>query len=120
MAMLITRLAHLTDRELDSDALGLVQILAWQDLTSQQSSTVGEDILVLGQGPNADFVLGCQDGVKLAKMFYDQDTELEAGDLNSDEWGASNAGADASRSCALSVWSQCFDSHVTPQEQSLS
>ena len=119
IVMLITVAARESCRNLDEDSLCLVQILAWQDITSQYSGLIGEEILLLSQTPNAEFDDGCRDGLVLGKLLAAYQARTGAMSAADQSWEAAAMPADPSKDCILATWSQLFGRHVSLHESPL-
>lgn len=70
LAMLITLAARnqSNDRVAD-EALGLVQLQAWADITGVHDSEIGQEICLLSSSRNAEFGEGCENALRFLRVF---------------------------------------------------
>jgi|GEM_PF-1177022 len=67
LTMLITRLATERVHSISTEALGIVQAAAWQDITGLPGELMGEEACLLSAGNHADFCRGCENADILAR-----------------------------------------------------
>lgn len=121
LTMLISMIAIArTGARLDSDALGVVQMRAWHDITGLPDDRIGEELLLLSSGNNEDFKAGCRN----AKIFLAALAGLDMPDIDRQEPSPMRFGSAPTLSPdeaaafghdALSVhcqWIECFDEYV--------
>jgi hypothetical protein len=65
LSMLITLVAKDKASNLDVDALGLVQLEAWKEITKLEMNDIGEEICLLSMDHNNVFQAGCDNAVLL-------------------------------------------------------
>ncbi|RIK96750.1 MAG: hypothetical protein DCC74_09565 [Proteobacteria bacterium] len=124
MAMLITLISRVEVGRLDNDALGAVQVGAWQDITGLSGSTVGEDMLHLGAAHDRNFEAGCRDAVTFGSMLVARSL-LFAGagkTWRAKTWQAAtdpSCTPPAARDDVAAAWEQFFDANVARRGETM-
>lgn len=105
LAMLITLVARREVRNLEGQALGLVQLYAWEDITRSGNANVGEEICLLSANGDAAFQTGCLDAERLFRV-------IEAGAADADAPDLDDEDPDLPAASVSALWSQYFDERV--------
>jgi hypothetical protein len=108
LSMLITLVAKDKAQNLDGDALGLVQLEAWKEITQSENDDIGGEICLLSMDHDNAFQAGCDNAVLLfdaimggggASGGMDGSTdELPAGSFNNDN--------------ATALWTRVFEDQI--------
>ena len=113
VTMLITRIA--TDRvhAIDTEALGIVQANAWQDITGLPGELMGEEACLLSAGNHSDFCRGCQNAESLvAAMSAVRLRRWEGTEKSGSENDHPNLRPDVDDQDIQSLWSDYFEKHI--------
>jgi hypothetical protein len=112
LTMLITISAKHTIHRLGGQAMAKVQTEAWQAITGLDYQ-VGEEIILLSEARDQQFMAGCSDAVKVASDFHSRGVlgaAIGEPSANNEDAGSNEAAtADAIRALG---WSQVFDSYI--------
>ncbi len=129
MAMLITLISRIEVGRLDNDALGTVQIGAWQDITGLSGSTVGEDMLHLGAAHDRGFEAGCRDAVTFGSMlvarsllFTGAGKTWQTETWQTETWQTAtdpSRAPPAARDDVSAAWEQFFDANVARRGETM-
>jgi hypothetical protein len=112
ITMLITTVARSAVDDLGDDALCRVQELAWDDITSRQSSVIGEELLLLSQTRNIEFEAGIRDGATLGMLMAITHTnDLR---LDDDELPDLRHDFETPQEYILDTWALLFESRFSP------
>jgi hypothetical protein len=103
LGLLITLVAERAVGGLGQQALALVQIDAWREITRAGNADIGEDITLLSTAADASFTAGCSDAEALFAEL------MPAADAPFDSIDFANAD-DGSRVAWL--WSRCFEERI--------
>jgi hypothetical protein len=107
LAMLITLVAQRSERRLGEQALGLVQLDAWEEITGTKTSNIGEDICLLSATGDTAFRAGCDNALLVFEA-------IEAEGLGRDSLRHPDVGQgpDAPASPSTTLWSRYFDERL--------
>ncbi len=109
MAMLISLVAERAANGLSSDALGSVQVEAWQSITGYKQHPIGEDICFLSTARNGDFEEGCASAQRFLTALEDAGVHVHARDGSQDALANDATGHPA---IAQTLWADYFDAHI--------
>jgi hypothetical protein len=119
MVMLISIIARIESGRIDQNSMTLVQCKAWEDITSQTSEMMAEDLLLLNASRNRDFELGCSNAAAFGSTLLGGSMLLEGGGIPQQYHRRELLDAELAERFthpegALSAWAQFFDAHVLP------
>ena len=70
LTMLISLAANIkAGGRIDDDALGLVQLQAWADITGMQDDQIGQEICLLSSRRDLEFGVGCDNAKRFIRVF---------------------------------------------------
>ena len=81
----IARLGRRLDPDLDGESLGQLQLEVWGALTGAPADLVGEQILALSLGQDADFLAGCAAALAFADALLESRADSRDGGADLDE-----------------------------------
>lgn len=103
LGLLITLVAQRAVAGLGQQALGLVQIDAWREITRAGNADIGEDITLLSTAADASFAAGCKDAETLfGELVPAADAPFDSIDCTI---------ADNTSRVAW-LWSRCFEDRI--------
>ncbi len=109
MGMLISLVAERAADGLSSDALGIVQIEAWQSITGYKQHPIGEDICLLSMARNSEFEEGCASAQRFLTALEDAGVRVHADHLSHENQASEMTGDPA---IAQTLWADYFDAHI--------
>ncbi|MCW5567025.1 MAG: hypothetical protein KIS84_02215 [Dokdonella sp.] len=107
LAMLITLVAQKEESRLGDQALGLVQLDAWEEITRVKTSNIGEEICLLSANGDTAFLSGCRNAQRMFDAFA---AEPSVGDGVSA--GEAEPSAGTQSGAASQLWSLLFDDRL--------
>lgn len=107
LAMLITLVAQRSERRLGEQALGLVQLDAWEEITGTKTSNIGEEICLLSASSDIAFQTGCSNALLVFEAIEAEG--LGRGSLRHSDVGL---GPDATANASSILWSRYFDERL--------
>ncbi|WP_421854335.1 hypothetical protein [Oricola sp.] len=125
LAMLITLAArNRTDNLIADEALGLVQLQVWGDITGVADSEIGEAITLLSTSRNVEFGAGCENALKFLQLsdgapdpsdpdiaeLYEM-PEFQTG-TGPDPLPGFDRGAGPGGLIAAALWQRYFEAHI--------
>lgn len=113
MVMLITIIAKMEIGKIEGQALCLVQIKSWEDITGVKSGFIGEDVLLLNAERDHDFECGCHNAVKLASFLIEN--SILGWQHRQFDFSIGAAVPWTERDDLSSLWEQVFDAHINEQ-----
>jgi len=112
MSMLITLVAGRAANPLGQQAMGLVQIGAWAEITGMKPELVGEEICLLSSNSDGAFAAGCRNAAVFLDAYYG---ESLAGEIaNWARTGAEEPNIDRlhAGSDPAALWAHFFDTRI--------
>lgn len=108
LVMLITLVAQRAERRLGEQALGLVQLDAWEEITGAKTSDIGEEICLLSANGDAAFQNGCDN----AQLLF---SAIEAEGMGRGEPVRPDPDAEAEMPArpSTALWSRYFDERIS-------
>lgn len=114
--MLITIVSRMEIGKLEGQALCYVQAKAWEDIT-EQSNTIGEDLILLSAARNRDFEIGCRNAVTFAAMLVGRSIPLtvsqDRNPQHPDLQDTATFQVWAERADMSVAWEHFFDAHIS-------
>lgn len=107
LGMLITLIAQKEVRSIGGQALGLVQLDAWEQITGTEIVNVGEEICLLSANGDATFQSGCIDA---QQMFIAMEQERHSDELPGD--GDDSPVVDLQMTSVGQLWARFFEERV--------
>lgn len=122
MVMLITIVARIEVGKIEGEPLCRVQAKAWEDITTERSGMIGEEVLLLSTAHNREFETGCRDAFSFGSMLVGNSI-LFAGsgwqDRHSDLYEADSTEVLADRDDVSAAWEHYFDARVSEQTRNI-
>ena len=109
MGMLISLVAERAASGLNSDALGIVQVEAWQRITGYKQHPIGEDICLLSTAKNREFEEGCASAQHFLTALQDAGVRVHANDRSQESQPSQATGNPA---VTQTLWADYFDAHI--------
>ncbi len=107
LGMLITLIAQREVRSIGGQALGLVQLDAWEQITGTEIVNVGEEICLLSANGDAAFQSGC---VNAQQMFFAMEQERDVDAFSGD--GNVSSAVDLQTTSVGQLWARYFEERV--------
>lgn len=107
LIMLITLIARRAEHRLGEQALGLVQLDAWEAITGTKTSNIGEEVCLLSANGDAAFQDGCVNAQRLFSAI-----EAEEGVHGAPSRGELDADAEVAARPSAALWNRYFDERI--------